>query len=382
MTIANTLKLAVPALAVATLAACGGGGGGGPASGSLKVAMTDAPACGYDQVNVTVQKVRVHQSGTANDNDAGWSEIVLATPKKIDLLGLTNGVLEELGQTALPVGTYTQMRLILADSTNNAPFTNSVVPTGGSEVALKTPSGQQSGVKANINIGIAANQLADFVVDFDACKSVVTAGSSGTYLLKPVVSVIPRYVSGVVGYVDPTLAGAATVSLQQSGVVIKASTPDSTGKVTLQPVAPGTYTLVSTAPGRTTQVVTGVTVAANLVTSLNASTTPLVPPVSTTGILSGTAAVNTLVRALQPLTSGSVEITGRFVDGVTGGYSFTLPTAAPLVAPYAVVPSPLVFSADTAAAGKYTLEATLNGVSTTKTPATLTTGATIVTNFP
>lgn len=381
MTFLNTLKFAVPALAIAALAACGGGGGGSTANGSLKVALTDAPACGYDQVNVTVQKVRVHQSSTANDNDAGWSEIVLATPKKIDLLGLNNGVLEELGQTPLPVGTYTQMRLILADSTNSAPFTNSVVPTGGTEVALKTPSGQQSGVKANVNITIAANQLADLVVDFDACKSVVTAGGSGNYLLKPVVTVVPRYVSAVVGYVDPTVASTTTVSLQQSGVVIKASAPDSAGKVTL-PVAPGTYTLVSTAPGRTTQVVTGVTVAANLVTSLNASTTPLVPPPSPTGTLSGTAALNTLVRALQPLTSGVVEVTGRFVDGASGAYSFTLPTAAPLVAPYAAAPALLVFTADTAAAGKYTLEATLNGVSTAKTPATLTAGATIVTNFP
>ena len=381
MRLFNTLKFTLPAMAIAALSACGGGGGGGGASGSLKMALTDAPACGYDQVNVTVQKLRVHQSSSASDSDPGWAEIVLPTPKKIDLLSLNNGVLEELGQTPLAVGTYTQMRLILADSTNSAPFTNSVVPSGGAETALKTPSGQQSGVKANINISIAANQLADFVMDFDACKSVVSAGASGQYLLKPVVSVVPRYVSGVVGYVDPTLAGQANVSLQQSGVVVKASTPDSTGKVTL-PVAPGSYTLVSTAPGRTTQVVTGVTVAANLVTPLNTSTTPLLPPVATTGMLSGTAPLNTLMRALQPLSSGSVEVAGRYVDGVNGGYSFTLPTVAPLVAPYVAPPALLSFSADSTAAGKYVLEATLNGSSSTKTPSTLTPGANLVTNFP
>ena len=43
------------ALAVAGLAACGGGGGGGASGdGTLRVALTDAPSCGYDHVYVTV----------------------------------------------------------------------------------------------------------------------------------------------------------------------------------------------------------------------------------------------------------------------------------------------------------------------------------------
>ena len=95
---------------LAFLAGCGGGSGGGdsststttPTTGTLSVAITDSPACGYDQVFITVEKVRVHQSATANDTDAGWQEIVLNPAKRIDLLALTNGVLEELGQTALP----------------------------------------------------------------------------------------------------------------------------------------------------------------------------------------------------------------------------------------------------------------------------------------
>jgi hypothetical protein len=64
--------------------------------------LTDSPACGYDNVFVTVQKVRVHKSGSAADNDAGWSEVVLAAPQRVDLLTLTNGTLLPLGQTELP----------------------------------------------------------------------------------------------------------------------------------------------------------------------------------------------------------------------------------------------------------------------------------------
>jgi hypothetical protein len=40
----------------------------------LRLSITDAPACGYDSVFVTIEKVRVHQSATAGDADGGWSK--------------------------------------------------------------------------------------------------------------------------------------------------------------------------------------------------------------------------------------------------------------------------------------------------------------------
>ncbi len=126
-------------LAGATLAACGGGGGdttttppsAAPAgSGTLRVALTDAPACGFDQVNVTVERVRVHQSSTAGDNDGGWVDLpVVNGPRKVDLLSLTNGVLMELGQTTLAAGYYSQIRLVLV-SNKSVSMSNTVKPTG------------------------------------------------------------------------------------------------------------------------------------------------------------------------------------------------------------------------------------------------------------
>ena len=111
-------------------------------TGTLRLALTDAPACGYDSVNITVEKVRVHQSSSASDSDAGWSEVLLNPSRRINLLNLTNGVLDELGQTPLPTGKYTQLRMVLAENTSTNPLANSVKPTGFAEVALKTPSGQ------------------------------------------------------------------------------------------------------------------------------------------------------------------------------------------------------------------------------------------------
>jgi hypothetical protein len=396
--------MATAAMVVAMLAACGGGGGGGYGSsdssssaasytsttapsgnGTLRMALTDAPSCGFDAVNITIQSLRVNQSSTAGDNDAGWSEVTLNPAMRVNLLTLTNGVLTDLGQMPLPAGKYTQLRLILADNDGTHPLANSVLPTGGTETALKTPSGQQSGVKANINIDVAAGQMADFVLDFDACKSVVTAGNSGQYLLKPVVTVVPRMVTGVSGVVAGTLAtGTTTVSLQQGGAIVKATAPNAQGMFLLQPVAAGSYTLVVTAPGHATAVVTGVTVAAGAITTLNTSTNPLNAPTSPTGTVQGMAPVNTAVRAMQSLTAGpTIEVAGKFVDGVTGAYSFTLPTDAPQVAPSPSTPSgTLTFTADTAVAGKYQLGASLTGFAdkTVVLPA-LTAGATLTTNF-
>lgn len=360
------LKLALGGVLLASLAACGGGGDG--ETGTLNLALTDAPACGYDAVNVTIEKVRVHQSSNAGDSDSGWSEIVLSPALRVDLLGLQNGALAELGEVILPTGSYNQMRLVLADNKGASPLANSVVLTSDkSVIALTTPSGQQSGVKAKqFNIDIAANQLAKFVIDFDACKSVVVAGNSGQYLLKPQLSVLPRYVSGVTGSVDLALAnGFTSLSLQQGGVVVKAAAPASTGKFLLQPVAPGSYTLVMTAPNRSTAVVTNVVVAADTVTTVSTALNPTLATF-TRATVTGSAPLDTMVRVLQPLTPAltggtatSVEVAGGFVNASTGSYSYPLVVDAPLVAPYST--GPLLFAADAGAAGKYTLNASLTG---------------------
>lgn len=145
-----------------------------------------------------------------------------------------------------------------------------------------------------------------------------------------------------------------------------------------------------TAPGRTTAVVTNVAVVADTVTSVNASGTPLNPTASASGTVTGTAPLDTLVRVLQPLTPAltggtptTVEVAGRFVDGA-GNYSYPLVVNAPQVAPYVAAPGALVFTPDAAVAGKYTLNASLNGVVKTWVLATLASGATITTpiTFP
>lgn len=360
---------------VGGLTACGGGGGGtsvAQTAGTLRVSMTDAPACGFDAVYVTVSKVRIHQSASAGENDAGWTDLPLSPARKIDLLRLTNGVLEELGQVALPPGRYTQLRLVL-DANTNALAANSVVPSAGKlEVALDTPSAVQSGIKLTGNFDVASGQMADVVLDFDACKSIVKKGN-GTYALKPVVTVIPTILNGIKGVIDPASLGTGTmVTAQQNGVIVRSTVPVAgSGEFYLARMEPGNYDVVLTSDDRATTVIAAVPVAtatSTVAVSTAAAPIRLISAASPAGAISGTVTLTPAsttetgyVAARQSFANGpTVTIKYQGVDVATGAYSLTqLPTVPPLFARYDAA-QPLALSAQTTVlpgVGKYALDA-------------------------
>lgn len=363
------------AASAALLAGCGGGGASdtsgsiGSGSGTLRVSLTDAPACGFDAVNVTVTRVRVHQSvgATGAPGEAGWSDLVLSPPRRVDLLQLTNGVLLELGQLALPAGRYQQIRLVLADNAGSPPA-NSVVPSGGPEVPLATPSGQQSGIKLLAQLDVPAGQTADVVLDFDACRSVVRRGNSGQYGLKPVVSVIPMVSAGAIsGHVDPDLLGyGVSVSAQAGGQVVKATVPDGAGGFRLSPVPAGSYTVAITAAGHTTRVVGGVPVVTGGNAVLATLAQPLdLPPSPALGQVFGQVlpvAAEAELRALQTVGAAlEVDVSHARADGLDGSYAFTLPRANAQLASFGTGVLPLVFADVPGSGGRYVIEASAGG---------------------
>jgi hypothetical protein len=372
-------------IAAVSLTACGGGGGGSGASpaptpvstaGILSVSMTDAPACGFDAVNVTVNKVRVNTSGSASDTDAGWTDIVLSPAKKINLLNLTNGVLESLGQTSLPAGHYSQMRLVL-DANTGTGFANSVVPTGGVETTLSTPSAVQSGIKLVNGFDVAAGQTTSVVLDFDACKSIVTQGK-GRYALKPVVKVVPSTATGtgITGYVATSLLAAhVSVSAQQNGVIVGATVPDpATGAFSLTHLAAGNYDVVITADNSAAGVIGAVPVTATGSTALSTATAPLTLATGSTGSIGGTvtlpanATEAAYVAAKQTFAAGpTVTIKYAGADITTGAYTIAnLPLAAPQYAVYSAT-LPLTFAPATTVlpgVAKYRVEASGTGYAT------------------
>ncbi|ESH87569.1 hypothetical protein B551_0224605 [Cupriavidus sp. HPC(L)] len=345
------------------LAACGGGGdddSGG--TGTLSVSMTDAPACGFDHVFVTVDKIRVHTSANAEDGAGGWAEIDVNPSRRIDLLSLQNGTLTKLGQTVLPAGQYQQIRLVLDRNTGNA-LANSVVPTGGAEQPLDTPSATQSGYKIIRPFTVQRDTLVDLVLDFDACRSIVQRGN-GSYALKPVVTAVPLVVSGAIqGYVSPAQAGA-TVYAQQNGVTIKGTLADSNGAFTLSPLLrssdAGSYSVVVVQNDRATGVIQNVPVAAQATTTVSTSAAPITLPASPMRRITGSvlpAAAQASVHAKQNVAGAPIEVAVANANFDTGAYQLNVPNAAPLAGTYQPT-LPIVLSADTAAAGRYTVTAT------------------------
>lgn len=365
----------------AVLAGCGGGGGSGAAgSGTLGVSLTDAPACGFDAVNVTVAQVRTHQSDAASDGDGGWSQITLNPARKINLLDLTNGTLDFLGETAVPAGHYTQLRLVLAANTGSSPVSNSVVLSSapGTEIALRTPSAVQSGLKLVHGFDVAAGQRVDLVLDFDACRSVVALGNGG-FLLKPVIKVIPTELNGISGFVDQALLERnVMVSAQVDGTVVRSTSPDlTTGAFFLARLDPGNYVVVITADDSATAVIDAVPVpTSSSVVAISTNAAPFFLSPSAARTISGTATLNpasatdeaVFVAAKQTVGSGppvTATVKTQSADLLSGDYTLTLPAAAPQFGRYVIggtLPIPLV--AQTAAAGQYAVEASATGYQT------------------
>jgi hypothetical protein len=379
-------------VAAMTLAACGGGGGGGGAvpQGTVKMTMTDQPAC-YRSVLVTVEKVRVHKGDTAGDSDGGWEDILPpGGPTQVDLLHLTNGALVDLGAAEVDSGAYSQVRLVLAENASSPPYANSVTLLDGTVMPLKTPSAQQSGLKIKGDFRVLPNDTTEMLLDFDACKSVVVAGNSGQYILKPVVRLSQKVNTSIQGYVTTTMTLSATsVSAQQNGTVVRSTVPDSTGKFVLAYLPGGTYTVVITSDERATGVINSVPVSLSAPTTrVNGTATAIVLPTSVMNTVTGVVTASTgsdptvgdaFVTATQNLTTGKIEVLSVPVDFDLATYTMKLPAAAPVRAPYAT--SGLVFTTDTAAAGKYTLTATAPGRAALTRSVDITGAPTTTTNF-
>jgi len=178
---------------------CSGDSSSDGDSGALSLSLTDATTNAYKAVYVTIEEVRVHTADPKADDDDedGWK--VVATPEKTyNLLELVNGVMADLGTTELESGHYTQMRLMLADSADDTQnllgeahaFPNYLIDNEDGIHELKVPSGYQTGIKLVHGFDIEKGVTAELVLDFDASRSVVKAGNSGNYLLKPTIKVV------------------------------------------------------------------------------------------------------------------------------------------------------------------------------------------------
>lgn len=196
---------------------------------TLHVKLVDAPA-DYEAVNIEVLSVSINY-GSENE-ESGWTD--LETNSGIyNLLDLTAGNEVLLVSNEVPSATISQIRLLLGDN-------NSVV-VDGEIFSLKTPSGQQSGVKLNLQQSFEEGIDYTILLDFDAAKSVVD--NPVKYILKPVIRASMEALNGAIkGMVNPSDANAVIYAIQEEDTV--ASTyPNDEGMFMLRGIEEGVYTV-------------------------------------------------------------------------------------------------------------------------------------------
>ena len=367
------------------LAACGGGGGGNggqaKSGATLGVMLTDAPACGFDAVYVTVRQVRIHRSEDAEEDVDGWTNVNIDPPRKINLLDLNNGVAAALGEGPIGPGTYQQFRLVLVHNDDDT-LANSVVLSGTStELPLET---KKSGIKLVHGFTVGINERAAVLLDFNACKSVVKRGhghghdnkdGKGTYSLKPVIKITPFLANvntSIQGVIAPTLLGSnVVISAQRNGTIVQSTAPNQyTGEFTLARLDSGDYDVVVTADGHATALIRGVPAASSSSTAtIGTSAQPFTLPRSTSHTISGAITLNPvspgtviLVTAKQAIVPGSyVLVKSDSADLADANYALTLPAGAPLVGNYGTGSLPIALEPVPAAAGLYLIEASAPG---------------------
>lgn len=208
----------------------------GSGSTRLNVRLTDSPG-DYEEVNVDIRGMRVNM--TSNENEKDWIEIENFNSGIYNLLELTGGVDTLLASNEIPAGKIYQIRLILG--------TENSVKVKGKLYPLQTPSAQQSGLKLKVNAQIQEGLHYNMLLDFDAARSVVQAGKSGKYILKPTITVITELASGSIkGIVKPAeahpaiwaIAGADTIAgtyASESGEFLLRGLSENTYKVIFKP---------------------------------------------------------------------------------------------------------------------------------------------------
>lgn len=210
------------------LAGCGSTGSDG-ATGSMTVEMTDAPIDSADAVNVFIERVEVQ-----SQDGSGW--IVLNEPQQsYDLLELVNGATEVIGSSELEAGTYNQIRLVLSRDGHS-------VVVEDEEYGMTVPSGAETGIKLNVNAEIEPDIEYVLLLDFDASRSVVKAGQSGLYILKPVIMAKEKAITGnIAGTVNPADAEPVVHAIADSDTLASTIADTSSGDFTLIGLEEGSY---------------------------------------------------------------------------------------------------------------------------------------------
>lgn len=172
----NTLLIAVLVIGIVAVSGCVKSQN---ETGTLVMKITDAPTdLNIGKALVTISNVEVHLAGANEDanatNETGWFTVV-KEEKTFDLIKIKD-VKELVGNSELPAGKYTQVRLNVDKA---------LVTIDGIEYDLTIPS---KTVKLIKPFDIVQNQTTTLTLDFNANESIKSTGKD-KYVMNPTIKV-------------------------------------------------------------------------------------------------------------------------------------------------------------------------------------------------
>jgi hypothetical protein len=212
------IRLALAALSLFTLAACGDDNGGGGDTTRLSILLTDAPG-DISAAVVTVSEIYLQGSGGRT--------VLRDADTTLNLIDLADATADMVNGAVVPQGTYEQLRFVITGAYI------SVEEDGGQKVYatspdyeglpagtvvdgnLQTPSFSTSGVKVQLpgDELVLSSSDQTLLVDFDVSQSFgKAAGNSGQWVMTPVIKGADITVSGGL-VVNATLATGVTATL-------------------------------------------------------------------------------------------------------------------------------------------------------------------------
>lgn len=201
----------------------------------------------YEEVNIEI--IDIQYQSSENQNWISFSP-ENGYPIQVDLTTLIAGNDLLLSDEIIPAGMINQIRLILSEN-------NTLLLKNSSEtIDLTTPSAQQSGLKLKLDKELEPGFSYTFILDWDVQKSIVKAGNSEKYILKPVIRVNTLVNSGSI---EGTVLGESFTEesnnpLPLKGVVVAVhnaeneyvteTATDDLGSFLVQGVPPGEYMIL------------------------------------------------------------------------------------------------------------------------------------------
>jgi len=159
--------------------------------GQVTVRITDAPTVDLTDISnlyVTFDRLVIFPETDSIPPDTlgnGPERIeILTSPVTFDLLSLTNGLSQALGQADLPAGNYRRLVLDLA------PDGAWLIEAGGDTHDVKVPSGR---LVIKTDFTVQEGEDTEVLLDFDVAASLhLNQTGNGKYILRPVLRQLPR----------------------------------------------------------------------------------------------------------------------------------------------------------------------------------------------